>query len=114
RGKIFSALVDSIIDRLADILELVGAELEAVSRIIFNASSPAPGLASGANGHAKRGRDVIATAPDYTALLERIGRNGELASKARESLVSLARMVAFYIEIIRAVSPAELDEHWRT
>lgn len=110
RSKIFSALVDEIIDRLADILEQVGAELEAVSRIIFNSNSAAAAT-GGSNG---RGRDVIATAPDYTLLLERIGRNGELASKARESLVSLSRMVAFYIEIIRATSPQELDEHWRT
>lgn len=110
RSKIFSSLVDEIIDRLADILEHVGAELEAVSRIIFNSGSPV-GSTSSSNG---RGRDVIATAPDYTSLLERIGRNGELASKARESLVSLSRMVAFYIEIIRAISPQELDEHWRT
>lgn len=102
--RTFGGLVDEIVDRVADILELVGAELDAVSRVIFN---PTP-HASGSAPASKTDR------PDYTAMLARIGRAGELAGKARESLLSLARMVAFYIEIVRVKAPQELNEHWRT
>lgn len=103
RDKMFGGLMDEIIDRVADILELAGAELDAISRIIFNIPSQ-----HGAS------RDPGGPKPDYTAILERIGRCGDLAGKARESLLSLARVVAFYIEIARVKAPQELDEHWRT
>ena len=103
RDKMFGGLIDEIIDRVADILETVGAELDAISRIIFNIQSPqAPP------------RDPEAPVPDYTAMLARIGRCGELAAKARESLVSLTRVAGYYIENIRSTAPQELDEHWRT
>ena len=95
--------MDEIIDRVADILELAGAELDDISRVIFNI--PTQHGSSRSAGGPK---------PDYTAILERIGRCGDLAGKTRESLLSLARVVAFYIEIIRAKAPQELDEHWRT
>lgn len=103
RDKMFGGLMDEIIDRVADILELAGAELDAISRIIFNIPSQHPGSQLPAGQK-----------PDYTAILERIGRCGDLAGKARESLLSLARVVAFYIEIVRVKAPHELDEHWRT
>ncbi|MFN0126449.1 MAG: magnesium transporter CorA family protein [Verrucomicrobiales bacterium] len=103
RDKMFGGLMDEIIDRVADILELAGAELDAISRIIFNIP----------NHHAST-QLPTGQKPDYTAILERIGRCGDLAGKARESLLSLARVVAFYIEIARVKAPHELDEHWRT
>ncbi|MGI8604616.1 MAG: magnesium transporter CorA family protein [Verrucomicrobiales bacterium] len=103
RDKMFGGLVDEIIDRIADILELVAAELDAISRTIFNIPS-----ASGPP------RDPDAPKPNYSALLERIGRSGELATKARESLVTLTRVAAFFTETQRTAAPQELDEHWRT
>jgi magnesium transporter len=103
RDKLFGGLMDEIIDRVADILELAGAELDDISRVIFNIPTQ-HGSSRNAGG----------PKPDYTAILERIGRCGDLAGKTRESLLSLARVVAFYIEIIRAKAPQELDEHWRT
>lgn len=103
RDRMFGGLIDEVIDRVADILELVGAELDDISRTIFNIPTQRNGA-----------RPAAAPKPDYTATLERIGRCGDLAGKARESLLSLARMVAFYIEIVRAKAPQELDEHWRT
>jgi magnesium transporter len=51
---------------------------------------------------------------DYTAVLTRIGHNGELAANARESLVSLARLVTFFVETCPTLSGEPLDEHWRT
>jgi magnesium transporter len=103
RDRIFGGLMDEIIDRVADILEFVVAELDTISRIIFNIPSPS-----------SPARNPDAPKPDYTALLERIGRCGELAAKARESLVSITRVAAFYIEAQRTAAVKELDEHWRT
>ncbi len=96
RDKMFGGLIDEIIDRVADILELAGSELDAISRAIFAV------------------RAKTEAAPNYTAMLERIGRCGDLAAKARESLVTLSRVASFYIENQRANSSLDLDEHWRT
>jgi magnesium transporter len=75
---IFSGLLESITERIADTLERIGSDLDAVSASIFESDSP--------KQSAKR---------DLRALVERIGFNGELNSKARESLVSLNRMLVF-------------------
>jgi magnesium transporter len=71
-------LLDAIVDRIADILERVGGDLDAVSHEIFR----------GNEGGSKRSD----TLRDF---LRRIGRNGDMTLKASESLVSLARMVAY-------------------
>src|SRR3712207_1845451 len=68
---IFVALLEAVIDRTADILEKVGADMDSVSRGVFQAE-----LESGVSR-------------DYKAVMRRIGRNGDLNSKVRESLVSL-------------------------
>lgn len=74
---ILAGLVEAITERIADTLERVGADLDAVSSSIFAIDPRA------------------AVKRDLRGLLERIGFNGELNSKARESLVSLARMLVF-------------------
>ena len=72
-------LLDAVIDRAADILERAGADVDQVSREIFE---PDPALRT---GHAKRYSDILIT----------IGRKGDLVSKVRESLVSIGRLVTF-------------------
>ncbi len=71
-------LLDAIIDRAADIIEHLGSEIDATSQRIFER-----------NG----GRTDQNTR--YRALLRIIARKGDLASKVRESLVSIARLVTF-------------------
>ena len=75
---IFSTLIEAVIDRAADILEKVGGEIDVVSRGVFQPE--------GAGDAVSR---------DYKAVLRRIGRNGDLNSKIRESLVSVSRLVNF-------------------
>jgi magnesium transporter len=98
--KVLVGLLDEVVDRVADILELVGANLNSVSGLVF----------------AQDGEQLERRPPvDYTAVLTRIGHNGELAANARESLVSLGRLVAFFGEMRSAVAGEEtLDEHWNT
>jgi magnesium transporter len=73
---VFIDLLDAVIDRCADIIERVGVEIDQVSHNIFE-------------------RDRARTPKFYTVLLQTIGRKGELASKIRESLVSIGRLLIF-------------------
>jgi magnesium transporter len=70
----FAGLLDAIIDRVADVLEDTGRELDALSREVF-VHDPAP--------------------RDLKGEMRRLGRSGEIVSKARESLVGLARLIGF-------------------
>jgi magnesium transporter len=73
------ALLDAIIDRLADELESVGAEIEKISTLIFHKQSDARRI----------------PADRLTALLTKIGRTQTLLTKVRETAVSTARLLSF-------------------
>ena len=77
---ILAGLIEAFIERIADVLERAGGDLDQISGSIF--ISNARGVAS-------------PNSRDLRQLIERIGFNGELNSKARESLVSLGRLVMF-------------------
>jgi magnesium transporter len=71
-------MLDAIIDRAADILEKISSDVEQVSREIFEPEDSAP----------VRSRS-------YHDILRAIGRKGDLTSKARESLVSINRVLLY-------------------
>ncbi|MBN8992041.1 MAG: magnesium transporter CorA family protein [Rhizobiales bacterium] len=79
-------LVDAVIDRCADILEKVGADVDQVSHDIFEPESER-------HGQAKQ----------YSQILIAIGRKGDLTSKVRESLVSIGRVVTFLSAVMEGV-----------
>jgi magnesium transporter len=79
-------LLDAVIDRCADILERIGADVDIVSHDIFEPESER-------HGSAKR----------YSQILIAIGRKGDLTSKVRESLVSIGRLVTFLSAVIEGV-----------
>src|SRR5215813_5732049 len=79
-------LLDAVIDRCADILERIGADVDIVSHDIFEPESER-------HGNAKR----------YSQILIAIGRKGDLTSKVRESLVSIGRLVTFLSAVIEGV-----------
>jgi magnesium transporter len=68
-------LLDAVIDRAADIQERISAEVDEVSRAIFESDDSAP--------------------PVYKDILKALGRKGDLTSKVRESLVSIGRVLLF-------------------
>ncbi|ESX78654.1 MULTISPECIES: magnesium/cobalt transporter CorA [unclassified Mesorhizobium] len=76
---ILIGLLEAIVDRLADILERAGRDVEAISRDIFEARSTKV---------SKRNRD-------FQELLKGIGRKEDLASSVRDSLISLQRLAGF-------------------
>ncbi len=69
-------LLDAVIDRSADILERIGAEIDQISHSIFEPD------------------DEMAP-PSYNDVLKALGRKGDLTSKVRESLVSIGRLLLF-------------------
>ena len=77
-AAVLAGLLEAMVNRIADVLERASDEMDALSSEVF----------SPANNGRRRDRD-------YRAILERVGRNGDLNSKARETLGSLARLVGF-------------------
>lgn len=82
-------LFDAIIDRVADVLEKVGDDVDTLSQTIFRRL--------GAHAHRK----------PYQDLLKRIGQQGDLNSKARESLVTLQRILLYMSAEIEGARPAK-------
>jgi magnesium transporter len=93
--KVFLGLFDEIVDRIADILELVAADLNNLSNTIFASESREPG------------------AVNYNDVLRRIGQNAARTTNARESLVSLRRVHGFFTETCGNLGSEQVDEHWR-
>jgi magnesium transporter len=93
--KVFLGVFDEVVDRIADILEFVAADLSALSTTIFAGESREPGLIN------------------FNDLLRRTGQNAARTSNARESLVSLRRVHGFFTETCGNLSAEQVDEHWR-
>jgi magnesium transporter len=75
-------LLETIVDRAAEILQTVGDELETLSTDIFTRD----GSVSGSGNRA-----------DLRPTLQKIGRNGDLANRVQLSLHSLARITPYLL-----------------
>jgi len=76
------ALLEAIVDRLADILEMAGREIEGISERIFVDNNVDPSGKS-----------------SFQEVLTRLGRQGDLLSDLRESLMTLSR-ISGYLSLI--------------
>ncbi|HZW60235.1 MAG TPA: magnesium/cobalt transporter CorA [Woeseiaceae bacterium] len=91
-------LLEAIVDRTADILERIGLEIEALSREVFE--------------HQSRKADA---ARELREILRNIGQRGDLNGKARESLVSLGRLLTFLTQgLARESASRELRSRLKT
>lgn len=72
------ALLEAIVDRLADILERAGGDVDQISRQVF-----------------RRPSNMSSEIRDFQGTLETIGRKGDLTSNIRNSLVTLDRLAGF-------------------
>lgn len=73
-------LLEATVDRLADILEIVGHYMEEYSKTIFRPPS-----------------DVkTASKLNYQLLIQQVGANADLNTKARECLVGFSRLIQFF------------------
>jgi magnesium transporter len=76
-GAVLLALLETVVDRLADLLEAERRKLDALSKSIFDAHRPGGKTAT------------------LAVVLQRIGRAEDLNGKIAESLTSLERLVGF-------------------
>ena len=91
-ATLLAGLLESFVERIADLLERVQLELDTVSHTIFRHR----------NG-GSAGRSDPPSSGDLQAMIQKIGANGDLVSKARESLVSFQRLL-MYVQQASSVS----------
>ena len=96
---ILAGLLESIVNRIADVIERVGADLDLSSAEVFTNPRSRP--------RARRAQR------DFRKVLERIGQSGELIAKARESLMSLSRLIAF-VQQASVPLPTDVRNRLRT
>ena len=82
---------------VADVIERVATDLDGASAEVFSVQ--------------RRKRGAFR---DYRRVLERLGQNGELISKARESLVSLGRLLTFVQQSTSVPMTQEVRSRFRT
>lgn len=80
-GEMFLQLLEGLVDRMADVLERITQDLDAISHRIFH--------------HVPEQTRRRVASRDLEVTLRTIGRGGDLQSKARDTIMGLRRIVAF-------------------
>lgn len=93
---VLNALLDVIVDRMADVLERVGADVEAISREIFDPN------------------DTYTGRRDFQSVLRRLGGKHDMTAKMRECLLTLVRMTTFLSTAIDTKATKEARAHVKT
>lgn len=83
--EVFAGLIEAIVDRSADVLETIAAELDGLSHRLFRA----PTIQRRGRHHAARNE------ADLRNSLRRVGHSGDLVSKIRDGLLALGRIVPY-------------------
>jgi magnesium transporter len=96
--RVLIGLLESIVDRTADILEHVSVDVDTLSHEVFGA----------------RGRHDPLDSGDFQDVLFRLGRESDLVARVRESLVSLSRMVTFLTPATDVKASKDLKGHVKT
>lgn len=113
--QFLAGLIDAVVERIADILEGVGTDLDAISARVFEPERKHAVKLRGDLKHSAGGRTRKARQRDHAEVLRRIGAVSDLVSRARESLVSFSRLVAFFREVRKESGGAqESFAHWKT
>lgn len=94
---VLAGLLEAVVNRVADVIERAASDLDGASVEVFSAS--------------RRKRGVMR---DFRRVLERLGQNGDLISKARESLVSLSRLLTFVQQSTAVPMSQEVRGRFRT
>ncbi len=84
--QIMMGLIEALLDRMADALERVGTGIDQVSRQVFRKGGKGKERAS-------------PSSEDLQAAIERIGQDGDLLTKVRESLVSINRVLTYHTSV---------------
>lgn len=94
-----AGLLDSVIDRIADILEKLSADEDALSQDVFRPASAGAPRSEGS---------------DLKEAIRRMGRIGDLSSRARESLVGIGRVLTFLASTDKETVGKDMRERLRT
>lgn len=100
---VVTGLLEGLIERIGDVLERTGHELDDLSDNIFVITQPqSANAAAGVAAKPEKRKPR-----NFQSVLEQIGRKGDLLSKVRESLVSFQRLLAFGAEIAASRKPGK-------
>ena len=94
---ILLAILDVTVDRMADVLERLGSEIEAASHDIFENDA--------AQTIGRR---------DFQAILRTLGRKHDLTGKMRESLLTIGRMLTFLSQALDTKPNKDVKTHVKT
>jgi len=94
---VLMSLIDVIVDRMADVLERAGAEIELISKDIFQPT-----------------KGTTMQSQDFQNVLRRLGRKHDLTGKMRESLLSFSRVLSFLQPAMEGRSSKEVRTHIKT
>ena len=83
--QVMLSLLEAIIDRIADALERVGSKIDIISREVFRNTDQD-------NARTTRARD-------FQRVIVEIGREGDLVSMVRESLLSMNRVLTYHTAV---------------
>jgi magnesium transporter len=95
--SVLLGLVDTIIDRMADVLERIGNDVEAINHEIFNPEAKKP-----------------IGAKDFQGVLGRLGMKHGATSKMRESLLSIGRVLTFLSQAVEGKANKDVKAHIKT
>jgi magnesium transporter len=95
--QIMMGLIEALLDRMADALERVGLGIDQVSRQVF-----------------RKGKTKSPSGDDLQAAIERIGQDGDLLTKVRESLVSINRVLTYHTSVEQPDKKVTKDAKART
>jgi magnesium transporter len=93
---VFVALLEAMVDRGADVLEHLGAEIDRISRSVFRGDPSDP-------SHAVRSTDRL------RKILSALGASGDRVSQARDVLLGIGRIATFASDIGREWIAPELQ-----
>ena len=97
----FLGLLEATVDRLADVLEQVGADLDGISRRVFRADH---------KGMPKAARMDL----QLRATLRGVGNAGERVSNIRDSLLGVSRILQYTNEVAGDWLPEDLRPRFKT
>ena len=95
----FVGLLEAVVDRLADVLERVGAELDGMARQVFRAEGA---------------RNASETDQKLRATLRGVGQAGERLSNIRDSLLGVSRILGYAQDVADGWLPADLRPRFKT
>jgi magnesium transporter len=91
-----TGLLEAFIDRIADILEKTAQDLDRVSHTIFTEESK--------GGRRRRPQQ------DLRSVIRDLGRNDDLVSTIRESLLSMTRLISFFTATLQGANEKTLKD----